>query len=62
MKSGISYPSGNASSLVPEVKITSGLNIASEVIPCKHGNAPKIVQSTELQNNSFQDLKSTGRS
>ncbi len=62
MKKDMSQPWGLSNSLVPEVRITSGINLAPEVPACKSGGMPKVEQSTMNHNNSFQDLKSTGRS
>lgn len=53
-------PWGNSNSLVPEIS-GRGVNGMS-VKPCKYGQAAKIEKSTHVRNNSFQDLKDTGRS
>ena len=57
-----SQPFGNSRSLVPEVRSMKGINIAPDLAACKSYEMPKIDRSTMTKNNSFQDLKGTGRS
>jgi hypothetical protein len=56
-----SMPSGNQSSLVPEIRGMGGPSTPL-VQPCKEYAAPKIIQSTILRNRSIIDLKDTGKS
>jgi len=55
-----SKPSGNSSSLVPEIR---GRGVVGKPVPaCNRGKKPDIKMSTNVRNTTFQDLYGTGLS
>lgn len=62
MSSKSSQPTGNNSSLVPEVRSMQGTNPAPNIPSCKHGSPAPVAVSRTNGNNSFQNLSQTGKS